>query len=206
MHVPKGRNVSPLVQDDWLKTQPPRHSQKTNFTRPPVHFVEDEFERSTNLQGTASSSGVECSGVPIYTPCSNAGVGFFTSFSFRFLDCYNYLEKISSPASLHQQLREATPPKAEVAGQVYCSQMRGPLLPELSRGLPGQCPIAQWGAALSLGLGCLQLFTCVAGAALDFTVWVSVCEKQIAVLCYVLLKKWILAWLSVIESYRDSAM
>lgn len=61
------RDILPLFQKG--KTQEIehlRHSQRLNFGRPPVHFVQDEFEWYTNLPGTTSSSGVEYSRDPNY--------------------------------------------------------------------------------------------------------------------------------------------
>lgn len=86
--------------------------------------------------------------------------------------------KISSSASLSQQLREAKPYQANIAGKVVCSQVRGPSLSEAVCRQSGRCRsfsggpnhcgrtslittrVAQfqWGGLFSLGLGSLQCY------------------------------------------------
>lgn len=72
----------------------------------------------------------------------DAGAGYFNSIFHNILASWTRAEKIWSFASFPQQFREVTPDKAEVAGQVFFSQVRGTPMSEPACRHPGQNIIA----------------------------------------------------------------
>lgn len=124
---PNGHPIQVQLKKDMLplgtKVQSQRCSQRANLKSACVNLVQDESEWSVNLSGMANSSGVECSGVPICSLCSDAGTGLFNTIFLGFLT-HTQRDNIFL-ALLPQQLTKVQADKADEAEGIY-SQVTGP--------------------------------------------------------------------------------
>lgn len=131
--MPESEDVPLPAPEEEPEPQPLRCSQRHNFGKPPERFAQEDFVWSVNLPGIASSSGVECSGMPF---CPDSGAGPFNSTPHNPLSSWTRPGDIKVSSTQLPVLREILPDGTAVTGQVSCSQVLGPPLLSLVCGPP----------------------------------------------------------------------